>query len=319
MRSQIVVFTLFVASLGIPSRAAEPWDQLRVGLDISPQSTLPGIPVTFRITFANPMERAVALPPHALLIAMSESGDAFPLRMNASRIYPDLLRTTPVPAGGTAVIEIRPRGSFNDEPFWTDDARLNHPGKFQIHVVIGKFMQQDGVFLVTVPEGGVRSSDVQLQVLEPTGVDLEVWHEMLMAGKGQWAQAMIPAPAGRTLALRVVRQFPDSAYAGWFAARGVSDQAHESADALRAWLSRASRDQYTEARELQLALFDEGAARGWLQIGNEDVIRHLRYARALLEKLKDSKDQQIASVAAKRLVDLAALEADTRERIPRVP
>ena len=54
------------------------------------------------------------------------------------------------------------------------------------------------------------------------------------------------------------------------------------ASALRVWLSRVNRDEYTEARELRLALFDDGAAREWTQIKDEEVFRHTQNARALL-------------------------------------
>jgi len=315
MRRLILMIGIWILSFGISGIAAELPEQLRVALEIAPQTTLPGIPVAFRISFTNPTEMPIDLPPHALLIATNDAGETFPVELSSRRIFPMEMSPGPVPAGGSKVLEIRPRGSFNDEPYWLNEPRLNRPGKFQIHVIAGKFMGR----LIDVPEGGIRSSDVQLHVIEPTGIDLDVWREMSKAGKGRWSEAMIASPAGWALAAHIVRDFPDSQYAGWFAARGISEKPHESAEALRAWLGRASRDQYTEGRELRLALFDEAAAQQWTEVSDDQVGSHLRNARALLERLKDSGDTEIAVRARRQSGELAQIEETTRERGPRKP
>jgi len=314
-----VAFTIILTVLStVRSHAAQTWDQFRIALEVIPQAPLPAIPVTFRITFTNPTDVPLALPPHALLIATNESGDTFPLDGSLKPIFPGELRTTPVPPRDSAVIDLRPRGSFNDDPYWLNEPRLNHPGHFQLQVVAGKFFSEHGIR--TVPESGIRSTAVDLHVVEPTGVDLTVWREMFNVSKGQWSELFIAHPEGWAFAAHVVRDFPDSQYAGWFAARGVHEKATESADALRSWLSQASHDQYTEGRELRLALFEDRAAREWTQIKANEVLRHVANARTLLEKLKNSKDPEIASRARKQLDDLLVPdEEDLRERIPRRP
>jgi hypothetical protein len=314
MRRTFVAIALFIASLGaVVARAAEVQDELRVNLEIAPQSTLPGIPVTFRIIFTNPAEVPVTLPVLALIVATDDTGVSFVVWPKP--IFPRDLWTAPVPAGASAVIELRPHGSFNDGSSFVEDLRLNRPGQFRFHVVAGKFTSDERFF--TVPEDGIRSPDVLLHVVEPVGVDLDAWREILKNQQGQWARVW--DPGNPAISARIVRRFPDSQYAGWIAASGISAKFHENADALRAWLSRVNRDQYTEARELKLALFDDTAARQWTLITEDEVLRHLRSARALLERLKDSKDPRIASRAAKQLMEVAESEENARERGPRVP
>src|SRR5207249_2947223 len=150
--------------------------------------------------------------------------------------------------------------------YFVGEPRLHRPGEFRFHLVAGKFRHQseDGEFGTS--ESGIRSSEVTLHVIEPVGIDLDVWRELSKNRPDEWVRVWFPSTAGWALSARIVRQFPDSQYAGWIAASGVSQNAHENAEALRGWLSRVSRNEYTEARELALALFDDTAARQWTQI-----------------------------------------------------
>lgn len=307
--------TILLVLLAVPSRGAEPQD-LRVALEIVPTTTLPGIPVTFRFTFTNPGTLPAALPPQGLVVATDDGGHSF--LVWPKPIWLDDYWSGPIPAGGSAIVELRPRGSMNEGSRFVEELRLNRPGEFRFHLIAGKFRgQEEGFF--SIPETGIRSSEVTLHVIEPVGIDLDVWRELSKNRPDQWVRVWFPSAAGWALAARIVRQYPDSQYASWIAASGISETAHESAELLRWWLGRVNRDEYTEARELRLALFDDIAARQWTQISDVDVLRHVRNARALLEKLKDSKDRYIASLARQQLLEVARTEEIVRERGPRVP
>jgi hypothetical protein len=315
MRRTIEALTILLVLFGVSARGAELQD-LRVSLEIIPSTTLPGIPVTFRITFTNPGAMPAAVPPHGLLVATDATGHSFVVWPKP--IHLQDLRNVPIPAGGSALVELHPRGSLDEEWPFVEEPQLNKPGEFRFHLVVGKFWhQEDGGFGVS--ENGILSPEVTLHVIEPVGIDLDVWHELSKNRPDQWVRVWVPSPAGWTLAARIVRQYPDSQYAGWIAASGVSRKAHENAEALRGWLSRVNHDEYTEARELRLALFDDGAAREWTQIKDNEVLRHTQTARSLLDKLKNSKDPAIASLARARLERLGDLEEYIRERSPRVP
>src|SRR5439155_6607757 len=106
MRQPIAALIILSVLSGARSQAAEDWDQLHVALKLSPQATLPAIPVAFRITFTNPTDALISLPPHALLIATDESGDTFPVDGSLKPIFPGELRTTPVPPRDSAVIDL---------------------------------------------------------------------------------------------------------------------------------------------------------------------------------------------------------------------
>lgn len=311
MRRMLWSVSVLIVSLAFgTTRADEIQGQFAVSLEITPRSTLPGIPVTFRIVFTNLTAVPAMLPPHGLIVATNDAGESFVVWPKP--IHFRDFRATPVPAKESAVIELRPQGMFNDGTLFVEDLRLNRPGEFRFHVAAGKVTSGEGRF--SIADDAIRSSDVPLYVIVPVGVDLDVWRELSKNRQGEWTRVWVPSPAGWALAARIVRQYPDSQYAGWIAASGVSEKAHESAEALRNWLNRSSADEYTEMRELRLALFDDTAARQWTQISHDEVLRHLRNARASLEKLKNSKNPRTASLARQRLEELGQVEESTRER-----
>ena len=278
--------------------------ELGVALDVSPATTLPGIPVALRVTFTNSGSTPASLPPHVVLLAKVNGSDPFVVRFDGFRtkVPMGVLREDQIPAHGTAVGEARTEGVLT-EPGWFIDTRLNQPGRFELQLIIGDFAGD----VLQAPEEGIRSTPAVLQVNEPTGIDLKIWKEMLTVGNGEWEPRKIFTPGGEALARRVLSEWPYSQYAGWFAATGISERASESADALRAWLSQASRDQYTEWRQLRLALFDDGGARETTRLPHNEILRYLHSARALLATLKSSTDQDIAARANSQLVRIAAL------------
>ena len=184
MRNLVIVLAGLFLSVALQLSAADVASPFSVSLNVIPDTTLPAIPVTLKMTFRNLGSSALRLPPHAILIAANEAGESFPVMMNSNRIYLSKLRPEPIAAGETVVLQIRPDGSFNHDPYWQNEPRLNRPGRFQLQLMVGEFLGR----LLTVPDDGIRSSPVVLQVTEPTGVDLDVWREMLTIGKGQWAR-----------------------------------------------------------------------------------------------------------------------------------
>ena len=313
MLRRIAKLILLLVLLGLPCRGAE--SDLRIALEIVPPTTLPGIPVTFRITFTNPGALPAVIPPAGLLVATDEAGRSFVVWPKP--IHLQDLRSAPIPPGGTAAAELRPRGSLDEEWPFVEEPRLNRPGEFRFHLVAGKVWHEDGGF--DVPENAIRSTEVTLHVIEPVGIDRDVWRELSKNHENGNVRVWSPTPESWAVSQRIVRQYPNSQYAGWIAASGGSQKAHENAEVLRSWLSRVNRDEYTEARELRLALFDDSAARENTQLNDDEVLRHTQNARALLDKLKNSKDPAIASLARERREQLIDLEEYSRERRSRVP
>ncbi len=294
-------FTILCA---LPLAAAEATSPLSVALEAVPATTLPSIPVTLRMTFTNPGETAVAMPEHAILIATNDAGETFPVRWEGRLISPlGFLREEPIPAPSTVVVEARCEGNLLQHN-WFADPRLHRTGRYQLQVIVGRFSGEQA----TIPEQGIRSSVAALQVTEPTGVDLAIWRQMQTLKNGSWRAGYLFTEPGISFATRVLAETPYAQYAGWFAATGIGERSTGSADALRAWLSQASHDQYTEWRELRLALFENGAAREWTGIKKEEVQRHLRNAQGLTAKLKASTNQEIATRATELLKVVADLE-----------
>jgi hypothetical protein len=169
--------------------------------------------VTFRITFTNPGTLSATVPPHGLLVATDDTGRSFLLWPK-----PINLEIVPVSPGGSVVVELRPRGSFNDGTYFVGEPRLHRPGEFRFHLVAGKFWhQEDGGF--DISESGIRSSEVTLHVIEPVGIDLDVWRELSKNRPDESVRVWFPSSAGWALSARIVRQFPDSQYASWMPRR----------------------------------------------------------------------------------------------------
>jgi hypothetical protein len=290
--------------LAAPALAATgPFD---VQLEAVPATTLPGIPVTLRITVTNRGTEPAPLPEHAILLFTTTAGETYPAGWYGNRLYASLRewRDTPVPARASVILEARATGSAI-EPGWFDDPRLNQPGRFQLQVQMGTFPGD----LLVAPEGGTKSTTAILQVNEPTGDDALIWGEMLRVGNGRWTAGVAACDDGGRLAQRVVTEYPHSAYAGWFATSGVSRDPAISAVALRAWLSQASQDEYTEWRQLRLAIYEEYAARYRGSNSSDEARQHVRAARALLEALiKSARNQAVAAKATEQLADVSELE-----------
>jgi len=288
-------------------RTAAPTQVPNVGLtlELSPPSTLPGIPVTVRINVTNDTAERVELPPHIVMLATNDDGDTFPV---GNQAHPQLggvaLNESFLGPHSSTLLELEARGAAIQPFDWFEDPRLNMPGRYRLQVVLGTF---SGEF-PEVPESAIRTNTSTLDVLMPEGIDLAVWKGMLVVGKGSWTPGLIASMEGQAFARRVVTEMPESTYAGWFAASGPWRPMHESAVLLSGWLAQAKPDEFTEWRELRLALFEEGAARQWNQIPREEVRPHIRNSRALLEKLTRSKNVKIARLAKERLEASAELD-----------
>src|SRR5437867_3004269 len=111
----LALLTLCVAT-AVPAAGGS---ELGVALDVSPATTLPGIPVALRVTFTNSGSTPVFLPPHLVLLARINGSDPFVVRFGGFRTKTDLraLRDDPIPPHETAVIEARTEGVLT-EPGW---------------------------------------------------------------------------------------------------------------------------------------------------------------------------------------------------------
>jgi hypothetical protein len=145
-------------------------------LRLIPESTLPGIPVSFLATITNPTDRVVTLDNVMTLKAttgnmtfdvVAERNETIvaipPEAMDDCGEIPCLR----VPANGQRdlLIDITPL-ILGNAFFW--DRRLMKPGTYDLELSLY-------IASLTMDEGAIRTNAATLTVREPTGVDLEVW------------------------------------------------------------------------------------------------------------------------------------------------
>jgi hypothetical protein len=312
MRSMHCVVAIFLSlspllqAESLPPSAQPKVANVALTLELSPPSTLPGIPVTIRIRVTNDSAQRVELPPHIVMLATNDSGETFPLGSQAlPQVNGVSLDESFLGPRSSTLLDLEVQGAAIQPYDWLFDSRVNLPGRYRLQAVMGTF---SGEF-PEVPESAIRTNTATLHVLTPEGLDLAVWKEMLVVGKGSWTPGMIASSmAGQELARRVVTEMPQSTYAGWFATSGPWQPTHESAALLRGWLAQARPDEFTEWREFRLAIFEEAAAGQWSRIPRDEVKAHVRNSRALLAKLMRSKNAKIARLAKERLAESAAFD-----------
>jgi uncharacterized protein YeaO (DUF488 family) len=139
---------------------------------------------------------------------------------------------------------------------------------------------------------------------------------MLRIGGGEWRRYFALGHDGFALAQRVVAQYPQSQYAGWFAATGVARDPAVAAAALREWLGQAPSNEINEWRWLRLARFEEFAGRYRGPDADRDGYRKRAMAgRKILEGLlRSSRNPLVLVQAREQLADVADMEESLRQK-----
>jgi len=175
-------------------------------LELVPPVTLPGIPVSYRLTVANNGAAPVSLQGAELFI-VDESGqltaiDAKKLHYSASYGFYDREDRPKVVAPGTERKQWIPisMGLYHATEFGDD--RLVRPGKVVLRF---RFYADEGQFL---------SNPATLTIEEPQGIDREVYELMKQTAGGSWTIGDWGI-AGR-IAETVFRRYPQSRYLPYF-------------------------------------------------------------------------------------------------------
>lgn len=313
MRNLCIFLTCLILIGAATSNAAE----VTATLEVVPDHTLPGIPVSFRLTVTNSSSAAVQLPKRVVLAFQPPEEPEFAALWQNRSLSAPLSEwfSDSVPPRATRTIDMATDGSLL-RPDWFDQARCYRPGHYAVQILLGNYWVNDVRDYEHTDVEHLRSQAVilssraALTVDEPQGVDAVIWQEMVAADHSRCGLGSFFTIAGQKLAARVVKEFPSSAYAGWFATTGTGNSEAEKGAALIRWLRQAPTDSYTDLRRLHAAVWEIGAVHQNLMVDPAAARRHIALAREVLTPLNSSGNGEIRRNAEEKLRELRDLEQE---------
>ena len=183
-------------------------------LRLIPESTLPGIPVSFLITVTNPTDQVLTLG-NALTLKATTDGGTFDVLDFINQKEIGLPTEGVDKCSGQPCLHIPPNGQRDllvdvgpvlaDNGFFAD-RRLMKPGTYDLVLSLydlGRWFEEGAA---------IRTNSARLTVRQPTGVDLEVWNFLNeVASPGEWV-LLSWASARPLLSREIQRRFPTSSY-----------------------------------------------------------------------------------------------------------
>ncbi len=252
MRTVTALCILLVGMIAAASSAAD-LPPLQVKFELTPDTTLPEIPVSFRFTFTNPTDQDIAVPNRLMILVHDPDGQTF--AAGDPHFAPRLDSWNgKVPPHALVVREILTEGSMR-QPAWLGDARFARTGVFQLQALLVFGRIRDDAEIADIRQQSIASNTTVLTVQEPQGIDAQVLRQLFtICGRRCPAGWLLGTSQGQAAFVKhVVSDYPRSSYAGWFATMLPTYDTEERIALLRGWLADAPEDQYTDWRRLFLA------------------------------------------------------------------
>jgi hypothetical protein len=192
-----------------------------VTLTLLPSSTLPGLPVGFLLTIANPSPQPQTLSDFIRLKVSTPTGtfSAGGLRRETTLHLPgdqlekcSFMSCLTIPGNGERQLYVRFGPMLVQNEFFAD-RRLSSPGRYDLRATLS---------LMTSPGGPLTDVDSDTQTLtiqQPTGADLAVWTFLQQSSGNAWSEEDW-IHRGDTVASEIRSTYPTSQYAPWVAAIG---------------------------------------------------------------------------------------------------
>lgn len=190
-------------------------------LRLIPESTLPGIPVSFLASITNPTDRVLTLGSVMTLKATTDGmtfdvvGDRNQTVLSIPSEAMDDCGGVPclrVPANGQRelLIDITPVLMGNE---FFRDSRLMKPGRYDLELSLY-------IASLTMDKGAIRTNAATLTVRQPTGVDLEVWKFLNeVAAPSEWVLVSW-ATAKPRMSQEIQSRYPTSGYVPYVVSLG---------------------------------------------------------------------------------------------------
>lgn len=235
---RIIAVAGILFSAALEEAATTPSAQLTVALELQAGVTLPGIPVSFRVTFTNTSGAPLTVPPKAALLVRDDQGASFLAGCDVTKriLVVEEWADQKISPRQSASYILSTRGLM-DHPRWFGDPELLRPGRFELQIMVGDVLRE-GMPIDEARQRAAVSNTVTLTVQEPSGVDAQVWRLMAAAGGGRWGPGFLYGRSGWALAKRVITEYPSSSYTPWFVSMGGAPTEQEDEAVLRDWLSR---------------------------------------------------------------------------------
>lgn len=211
MKTRMHRFMLIAACLVGPLHASP----LHMTLSLEPAETLPGIPVTFRVSVTNTGSAAATLPQWVVLEVTPENGEPFltvagmPRSLQRAAAFYQGDRVIPPGESRTFDFWAGPESP----PWWAGPFWLE-PATYSLRLVADEGLEKQEADVLTLREphliDPVVSNAAVLTIVTPTGVDAEVWTLAKAADNWDW-HSMISD--------EVWEKYPDSEYAAYIVPR----------------------------------------------------------------------------------------------------
>lgn len=213
-RACLALATALLLLCGNALLGGEPMEAILVVPDLR---ILPGVPFDFWVELHNrseSMRRVRVCAPFEMRLV---SGDPIQWTETSDR------RTTPrsdfywshggegvVQPGETTVLAIPASDGWMAGDFFRD-RRLSAPGR-RFAIALPLCEQAVGPFGSPGERSQLMTTEVEIEIVKPTGSDAAVWNLIGETSKHQWTAADIGSPNARAMWESVLRDFPDSNY-----------------------------------------------------------------------------------------------------------
>jgi hypothetical protein len=303
-----------VAFVAVTVGVAAGEERWRSAAEVTPREVVPGIPIEITVRLTNAGDEPQPTPAE-LMIVVNPAGHATFVGRCGVGLHRRIDQSLPptVAPGQTVVLSLSTDGSLL-RPDCLDDPRLHAPGTYQLSIRLGDYFHIIADSQTLEPlDAAARyaraAAETRLVVLAPTGEDAAVWALMNPKGLEPWTSAFAWEERGQRVGERVLREFPRSAYAGWFAATGMGVDQIEKAEALRRWLDAAPRQQHSDARWNMLAEWELGVAGTYGPERPDDRDRHARLALRAAQRVGEPELRRDALEKIRSISPRVAAEA----------
>ena len=293
---------------------------------ISPDRTLPALPVSFHITVVNPDNGSQPLPGGAVLLATPAAGEAF------IALADNLTLVKNVRTWLEGVDRVNPHGRYAFDipidatlgnPSWFADPRLNRPGTYRLQIILTD--ASDATLRGATPAtiwsrlsaSALTSNEVVLSVDAPTGDDAVVWRLAAAEARGVLGSNLWLG-AG-SLMKKIWLEHPKSTYAQYIAIRVPLPTIEDRMKAVQQVLTANPNGPLADWQQLQIALLEEhlyGSAQS-RQADKATLTDHAGRAVGLYRSvIRNAHSTRAKAVAQKKLDDLLDELADDGLQVP---
>ena len=293
---RLLTFVLFV-SLLISARAAA--QSLLARLELDRNRTLPGIPVTMRITVTNPSSVDTAVPGGVVVEITPPSGPSFIARWGIRErfvgTFPQQYRDFAIlKRGETQTYELPVDSDFA----WSApllDPRLQHPGTYLVRVGLADGMTGIPDWtnlhslsdLAAVAPALRVTNQVSLRVDEVSGEDTKAWQKILDASQG-YGLVLLGDQSLANVARTIWEQYPTSRYAPY---AGLFLYPRDAAERKRV----QARVRQLDPQNPLLDWLPLGTAENDAQLSGDLAHRDLQRALTLNQKAREELEDLIKS------------------------